>query len=210
MKGTQKSQAAPLLSANKGAEQPLVIQAREETAKGGHQGKQNVPKITFPTLLLTQTEAALCAHPLLRQHSHSKQTRTLISPTYFSSLPSLSLFSPPASPSPSPARGSLAQPSPRSHLACTLVAVLLLARGHRAGVTPELLTRPLRSHSALQLLALRLFFSSPSRYKRHQVFPSHPSFFPPSSLPLIPYPPLGFQGFFFPLLSYPSPFFFFI
>lgn len=71
MKGTQKSQApeekpAPPLFANKGAEQPLVIQAREETAKGGHQGKQNVPKITFPTLLLTQTEAALCAHPLLR------------------------------------------------------------------------------------------------------------------------------------------------
>lgn len=70
MKGTQKSQApeekpAPPLFANKGAEQPLVIQAREETAKGGHQGKQNVPKITFPTLLLTQTEAALCAHPLL-------------------------------------------------------------------------------------------------------------------------------------------------
>lgn len=71
MKGTQKSQApeekpAPLLLANKGAEQPLVIQAREETAKGGHQGKQNAPKITFPTLLLTQTEAVLCAHPLLR------------------------------------------------------------------------------------------------------------------------------------------------
>lgn len=101
MKGTQKSQApeekpAPLLFANKGTEQPLVIQAREETVKGGHQGKQNVPKIAFPTgtkaptLLLTRTEAALCTHPPHRQHSHSKQTRTLIPPTYFSSLLSLS------------------------------------------------------------------------------------------------------------------------